>query len=776
MNRASTLVLLAALAACPPAAMLGGKDCASDGGCPDGLVCVGSSCWEECSPQALSVDCTTGVGACARSTQFTCADGKRVCSAQVGAPSGEVCNGADDDCDGFIDDLFDAGAACTGGLGVCAGPGLTACVDGGWVCVSNGPQATPEKCNGLDDDCDGFVDDGCLSTIAGSGPPGYLDGPWSEAMFDRPQGLAVDSAGNVYLADSSNNRVRVIWVDGGVGTLAGNGACALVDGPALGASFCQPLSVEVTRSGDLVYVADARNRRVRVVKTRGAPPTVATLNIDAGFVFPRGVHLTPDGGLLVTDQPLNRVLLVNPFDGGVRMTIGSGTAGTTEGFAPNIQLSSPMDALMTDEAIYITESGSQHVRKLPLDGGVSSVLAGGAAGNADGVGPAAQFLGLNQLQLDRDGGRLLVCESTNGQVRAVPLDGSSTATLATRMSPAGLVQLEGDQLAVAEFTHWVRRVALPDDGGAGVISGFVSVSLSQAYTNGAALVARLDDPDRMVAWRGAGLAWVENRTVRWMYLDAGEVITLVGPPPVPGPPYSDGQPGVSGFIGRPIDLKPGPDGGLYVTDMDTQTVRVLDSDASYLGTYAGPNATVNATFTRPVLLAFSRASGHDYLFVVDGSGTQQLRRFDVQAKTQARLATGLDGSIVAPSALAGGDEGEVYLVDNDAFVRRFDLDGGVSEAFRVGLGSGVRGLVFDPQGDIVYGQGRRVMRAYRDAGTEIVYESAVYPDTTTIPGLADGPPRVGILWNASTVVLEGEQLFVADQFNNRIRLLKMPHP
>jgi len=98
--------------------------------------------------------------------------------------------------------------------------------------------------------------DGMVSTLAGTGSPGYADGPIATAQLNNPVGLAVDAAGNVYVADGENHRVRLIRPDGTVTTLAGTGEPGYRDGPAGEAQFNEPFDVAVSSEG-VLFVADA---------------------------------------------------------------------------------------------------------------------------------------------------------------------------------------------------------------------------------------------------------------------------------------------------------------------------------------------------------------------------------------------------------------------------------------------------------------------------------------------------------------------------------------
>ena len=111
--------------------------------------------------------------------------------------------------------------------------------------------------------------DGTVTILAGTGQPGYRDGAAAEAQFDIPTGVAVDQAGNVYVADTGNHRIRKIGTDGMVTTLAGSGTPGYADGLAAQAQFWYPVDVAVAPDGAL-YVADWKNHRIRKITLPGS--------------------------------------------------------------------------------------------------------------------------------------------------------------------------------------------------------------------------------------------------------------------------------------------------------------------------------------------------------------------------------------------------------------------------------------------------------------------------------------------------------------------------
>src|SRR5688500_6498614 len=133
---------------------------------------------------------------------------------------------------------------------------------------------------------------GTVTTLAGNGNAGYQDGLAASAQFNNPQGIAVDDAGNVYVADGGNNRIRKIGTDGMVTTVAGTGDADFLDGAGSAAKFNLPLGITIDKAGTL-YVSDAANNRIRKITISGSNSTVTTL---AG----NGVEGFADGPALTT--------------------------------------------------------------------------------------------------------------------------------------------------------------------------------------------------------------------------------------------------------------------------------------------------------------------------------------------------------------------------------------------------------------------------------------------------------------------------------------------
>ena len=122
--------------------------------------------------------------------------------------------------------------------------------------------------------------DGQVTTLAGNGQPGYADGIRTAAQFHFPLGVTVDEDGNVYVADRSNRRIRKIDANGTVSTFAGSGISGLVDGPGATAQFKSPAGILVDRTGS-IYVSDLRSPDVRKIDRTGFVSTLGTAPADA---------------------------------------------------------------------------------------------------------------------------------------------------------------------------------------------------------------------------------------------------------------------------------------------------------------------------------------------------------------------------------------------------------------------------------------------------------------------------------------------------------------
>jgi serine/threonine-protein kinase len=268
---------------------------------------------------------------------------------------------------------------------------------------------------------------GVMTTLAGSGVPGFLDANGTAAQFKNPYGVAVDAAGIVYVADSSNNRIRKISLTGDVTTLAGSSPYSFADGFGSAAQFNYPTGVAVDSAG-FVYVADAGNNRIRKINSAGNVSTLAgsgvasysdnSIGTSAQFSNPTGVTVDSAGVVYVADSNNNRIRKVSA-GGAVTTLAGSGLSGSTNATGNAASFANPTGvAVDSTGIIYISDYGSNRVRKISTAGVVTTLAGSGAPAYAEGTGTTAQFYGPAGIAVDFDA-TLYIADSNNNRVRVI---------------------------------------------------------------------------------------------------------------------------------------------------------------------------------------------------------------------------------------------------------------------------------------------------------------------------------------------------------------------
>ncbi len=267
--------------------------------------------------------------------------------------------------------------------------------------------------------------EGALATLAG-GKEGFLDGTGATASFNSPSGLAIDNAGNLYVADTANSRIRKVSVEGQVTTVAGDGTAGYRDGPAAQAQFNGPIGVAVDVSGN-VYVADSYNDRIRMITPDGQVTTIAGQGVpgfadgdrgSAMFDTPCGVVGASDGSLIVADTGNDQLRRITP-DGNVTTV--------TVTFSQDDHLSSPVGlALSHDNFLYVSELDRSRILQIAPDGVARTIT-------IDGKIRFNQAAGIALGQHSDKPAELYVADSGNYLVRK--LDQTVPTSAATLTDP-----------------------------------------------------------------------------------------------------------------------------------------------------------------------------------------------------------------------------------------------------------------------------------------------------------------------------------------------------
>jgi sugar lactone lactonase YvrE len=264
--------------------------------------------------------------------------------------------------------------------------------------------------------------EGMVTTIAG-GEEGFQDGQGASARFNTPSALAVDSHDNLYVADTGNNAIRKVTPDGTVTTIAGGGAAGFQDGLARDARFNAPVGVAVDAQGK-VYVADTYNDRIRLVSTDGKVTTVAGGALSPGYLDGPALSASFDTpcGLLVA--PTGDVYIADTGNNAIRKLTKDGQVTTFASAAPLADdqslLFAPIGLALTEDGIlYATANDRGRVAQIWPDG-LAFAYAGAGSGFSDGSGEAARFNSPAGIAVD-ERGALYLADSANYLVRKLSL-------------------------------------------------------------------------------------------------------------------------------------------------------------------------------------------------------------------------------------------------------------------------------------------------------------------------------------------------------------------
>ncbi|MBU49965.1 MAG: hypothetical protein CL920_14860 [Deltaproteobacteria bacterium] len=336
---------------------------------------------DECNAKETRVCGASDVGECQKGTQTCSSTSPRKWGACVGEVKAktEVCdNNKDDDCDGEIDEK----CPCTSGVSRPCGTGVGSCQKGTQSCDSGmwgsctgqkGPQT--ETCNGKDDDCDGIIDNatgGCLFTIAGSGQNQLKDGIALSAGLFSPYGLTSDGSSIVYFTDDDTIR-EFNPITYKVKTIAGSTQAGFANGTGSTAQFNYPTGITLSSAGDL-YIADFRNHRIRKSTTAGVVTTFAGSGIPtskdgkgtaAGFAAPKDLVFGGNDDLYVVEMSAHKIRKIDAS--GNSTTFVGGTKGSADGTGTNAEFDTPQGIAYDGKGqLYVADAGNLSIRKIVI--------------------------------------------------------------------------------------------------------------------------------------------------------------------------------------------------------------------------------------------------------------------------------------------------------------------------------------------------------------------------------------------------------------------------
>ncbi len=663
-----------------------------------------------------------------------------------------------------------------------------------------------------------------IETVAGSSSYGGDGGAAVEALLRFPEGVAADGAGNLYIVDTVNNRIRKVDAAGVISTVAGGGPGSLGDGgPATAAQLNSPEDVALDGAGNL-YIADRDNRRIRKVDAAGVISTVAgdgTFGfggdggpaVEAQLARPTGVALDGAGNLYIADLGNRRIRKVDAA-GAISTVAGDGTYGFggDGGAATAAQLISPIDVAVDGTGnLYIADLGNRRIRKVDAAGAISTVAGDGTPGFGGDGGPAtaAQLSGPYGVALD-GAGNLYIADRNNHRIRKVDAAGvistvagdgtygfggdGGPAVAAQLDTPYGVAVDGAGNLYIADrLNHRIRKV---DSAGAiSTVAGGGPIG-----DGGAAVAAQLYSP-RGVAPDGAGNLYIaDSFNNRIRKVDAAGVISTVA---------GAGTRGYGGDGGAATEAQLGPRGvaldgagNLYIADASNRRIRKVDA-AGVISTVAGTGAYGFGGDGGPAVAAQLRdpsdvaLDGAGNLYIAD-SYNHRIRKVDAAGVITTVAGDGTRGyggdggpavaaQLYFPYGVAPDGMGNLYIADRDNNrIRKVDAAGVISTV----AGNGTRGYSGDggpavgaqlnnPYGVALDGAGNlyiadlfnnRIRKV--DAAGVI---STVAGDGTQGYGGDGGPAVAAQLRSPRGVALDGDgNLYIADSGNDRIRRLTPP--
>lgn len=545
------------------------------------------------------------------------------------------------------------------------------------------------------------VSTGLITTIAGIGSSGNTgDGAAATlAKLNTPRSVAVDAAGNVYIADNGNYKIRKVDIaTGNINTIAGigtNGSSG--DGAAATLAQVNPMGVMVDANNN-VYIGDNLNHKIRKIDgVTGIITTIAGTGTTGGsgdggnatlaqLAAPRGIAMSASGNLYIAEYNGNRVRMVNGTTAIISTVLGNSTYsfGGDGGQAYNAQISGPT-SVAADPAgnIYMGDAGNLRVRKVAAATNIITTFAGtGTAGSAgdNWQANAAQLNTMGGIVTDGNG-NTYIADLTNNKIRKVAANGIITtiagtgtgsfagdggaATAANLYNPNSVaLNAAGNTLYIADGSNQVIRQVDLSTGIIGTVAGTGGIG-GLTGDGGAATSAKLNIPSG-IAVDTAGNIYIAdygNHKIRKVTRTTGIITTIAGT-------------GVGGFSGdsslataaqlkHPRGLALDINGNLYIADADNNRIRKIDAATGKIYTIAG-NGT--GTFAGdgglPKLASLSAPYGvaidaGGYLYIAD-QNNNRIRRFMVPLSpaigitaSQNNLCSGNTVTYTATSSFGG---------------------------------------------------------------------------------------------------------------------------
>ena len=578
-----------------------------------------------------------------------------------------------------------------------------------------------------------------ISTVAGSSKNGD-GGPANQAFVSILEGVCSDSAGNVYLADADDNRIRRIDTNGNISTYAGGASAGYSGdgGPATQALLRSPYGIRIDGEGNL-FIADLGNNAIRRVSTDGTISTFAS-----NLVSPRNLTFGPDGSLYVSEFGAQRISRVNS-DGSTTIIAGNGSAGFSGdgGPATAAQFNSPAGIVFDSSgALYIADSGNARIRRITTGGLISTFAGEGASGGAgtlalqEPTGVAADPSG--NVYVVNSAYPVLFRVSSGGTLRQLPgtgrdlffaasgnlliageehletlyPDGTLTSVLdqssytfgdggpatQARFESVASIALDGSgQLTIADAAfRRLRQVALNGSIATLPVSDYVTDPQSIAFNgagqlfiaNGSSIVTADESTQPTVFATGLlapeGLAFNAAGTLYFADSNSLYAASAQTPPAV-----------IAGPFIAPAGVTTDSAGNIYIANAGTNQVSVVSPQgivSAFAGTgasgYAGDLgyatsaqlADPSGVWMDPTGVLWISDTGNNVVRTVDTTGIIRTVAGNGSAGFSGDGDAATSALLSSPTALTGDASGNIYIADaGNRRVRKLSLGGSTGQ-------------------------------------------------------------------------------------------------
>jgi len=593
---------------------------------------------------------------------------------------------------------------------------------------------------------------GNLTLMAGNSRPGFSGdgGPATQAQLNAPQGLALDQNGNLYIADSKNNRIRIVSSTGIINTFAGTGqispggASTYNDGGlATNALLHLPAGVAVDKSGN-VYIADTGDNLIREVTTDGLINSIAgdsygSYRGDAGPALAAELHSPEDvavdssGNVYIADSA-NAVIreitastgIINYIAGNVTAPTSGAVTGTPnvgysgDGAAANLAGLVEPFALALDSSgeVYFAENGDSRIRKIDTKGNISTIAGNGTAGySGDGsTGTNAELNFPTGVAVDSSG-NVYIADLVNLRIRKLTSGGtistvagngkysysgdSGQATSAQLNTPQAVAADSSGNLYIADtVNNVVRKVTA-----AGVISTIAgNGTAGSGGDGGAATSAQLHSPQGIAVDANGGIYIADTQNARVRKITNGTINTVAGS----GTAGFGGDSGAatSAQLNIPAGLAVDGAGNLYIADFSNNRVRKVTPGGTIttlagngLEGYSGDGGpATGAQLATPVGLA-TDSSGNVYIADTGNNAVRVVNSSGIVSTVAGNGLAGYSGDggpavsamVGNPSGVALDASGNLYISDGSVRVRKVYSSGFINTI----AGNGTRGYSGD---------------------------------------------------------------------------------